>query len=315
MKRLLKLKIAVISQVIFLLAIIFTSCTTATGNPTTSCTNNCNVNYVITPTPNPQYRDPMIIQFCDQSTADYNRSYFQDAEALMAKSLVDAVRANQGGVIFYTDAINTDTANETSQTTLTPIMEGSTPPYPNPTAPPTPNDSNYVTKNDTATAYALEVNNLAATYTDEYAQINQQISNEKNAVTTETATLKQWNPPIDSGTESVIGCLQLAAERFQYQQGIKMIYIASDLENTNQNDNTERLTLNQELSGAIIHIIFLNSATSRDDHTKRTLWCPILQKMGASAIVFSDPNESLALMNQADLFTTESTMQTGCPGQ
>ncbi len=289
-------------------ALLACGSSTNTVGPLTSPTTIVNV------VPNRPHRNFMTIQYCVESMTSFNRSYVQKADQLMAQNILSAIRENQDGFTVYINAINTQTYNETAETSMQPILVPAIGTYLGGlTPPPTPDDSNPIFTNSNATAYTKTVNSTQTPYALSDATILQQINQATANVQASTQALAQWNPPIDSGMQSVMGCLQLAQTRFQYQTGIKLLYIASDLENTSNFDYTDRFFLAKGLSGATVHVLFLASNSAPQDHYKRTLWCPYLENAGAIGVLFSDPNTSIGLFNTPDLFTKDGAFQGPCP--
>ena len=174
---------------------------------------------IVTTIPNHDHRAFMNIQYCNESTASFNRDYFQNANKLMAKSIADAIRENQDGFVFYTDAINSTTFSETPATSLEPITAPAIGAYPGPLAPPdTPDTSNPVTKNQKATAFASAIAATATPYENLNQQVQQQIDDAKNAVQSQLQALAQWNPPIDTGAQSVLDVCNLPKFVFRTNQ-------------------------------------------------------------------------------------------------
>jgi hypothetical protein len=113
--------------------------------------------------------------------------------------------------------------------------------------------------------------------------------------------LTTWNPPVDVTATSVLGCYQLAAARFHGQSGIKIIYIASDLENNTDVDYTQSFVTSHGLAGAIVHVIFFFSSSAARNHQKEANWCLYLKAAGASRVLFSDPAVPLPNLFNTDL--------------
>jgi hypothetical protein len=247
-------------------------------------------------------RPHLLIQYCDDDTGSYPHKYFPQANQLIADSLQDAVTANQQGVTLFATAITHDTFDP--KNTLDPaFVIPSIPAYEMPPTPvPTFAPENPVFDNATATAVRSQTVNGIIAYNGRVAVIKQQIASTKSAIKQDVGRLNSWNPPVDTTATSVLGCFQLAATRFQTQSGVKMIYIASDLENNTDVDYTQNFAKTHALSGAIVHVIFFVSANASRDQEKRARWCAYLKSSGASTILFSDPAAPLH-----DVFDTDLT--------
>lgn len=251
-------------------------------------------------------RQHLLIQYCDDNTGSYPHKYFPQANQLIATSLQDAATANQQGVTLYATAITHDTFNPTN--TLDPAFAiPSIQAYPTaPTPVPTHAPDNPVFDNATATAVRSQTINGIASYNNSVAIIDRQVADAKSALAKDVNRLKVWNLPVDTTATSVLGCFQLAATRFQVQAGIKMIYIASDLENNTDVDYTQNFVTTHALRGAIIHVIYFFSANAGRDQEKRSRWCSYLKSAGATTIVFSDPAAPLQDIFDTDLKASAS---------
>ncbi len=247
-------------------------------------------------------RAPLLIQFCNDDTGSFPRKDFQGANQLMASSLEQAVSANQRGVTLYATAIthNTfDPSNTLNPAFIVPEIKAyETPPTPVPTHAP----QDPVTDPATATAISQQTSSGVATYNGTVATLDQTIDKVKNDVKTDVARLTSWNPRVDNIATSILGCFQLAASRFQGQSGIKLIYIASDLENNTDVDYTQSFVQSHGLAGVIVHVIYFVSPSASRDQQKRAKWCPFLKSAGASVVLFSDPTASPTL---SDVFNKD----------
>lgn len=245
-------------------------------------------------------RQPILIQFCDDVTGSFPRSDFNGAAQLMASSLEQVVSANQNGVTLFATAINHNTADPANTLnpafTVPPISAYPTPPTPVPTHAP----ANPVTDPATATAVAQQTTNSILTYNKAATSLDQVVQQTKAEVTQDVSRLTSWNPPQDHIATSIYGCFYLAASRFQGQNGIKMIYIASDLENNSNVDYTQNFVSAHSLDGVVVHVIYFVSSSASSDQKKRAMWCPYLKAAGASAVIFSDPTASPTLSDVFD---------------
>lgn len=274
--------------------------------PIAGCDTVPTNNAVATPTlatrtqPEPT-RPQLLIQYCDDDTGSYKRPLFFQANEVIADSLESAVTANQEGVTLYATAIthNTfDPSNTLDPAFQIPAIPGyQTPPTPAPTKAP----DNPVFDNATATAVQAQTLAGITAYNQNVAQIDTTIQNAKKAVQQDVTRLTKWKPPIDPIATSVLGCFQLAATRFQGQPGVKMLYIASDLENNTDVDYTQNFVKSRGLNGAIVHVIFFYSKNAARDQEKRSQWCPYLKDAGATTVIFSEPVTPLQDMFDNDL--------------
>lgn len=258
-------------------------------------TKNVNAN---TPVPMPTLasrtqpavaRPKLIIQYCADTTGSYPRGDFQGANHLIATTLESAVTANQGGVTLYATKISHNTFDPSN--TLTPAF--SVPAIPSYGTPPTPVPTHApedpITDNATATAVAVQTGKGITDYNSTVVAIDQQVKDAQTHVSADVQRLTSWNPPLDNAGTSVLGCLQLAASRFQGQSGQKMLYIASDLGNNTDVDYTQNFVKDHALSGAIVHMIYFYSPSASAGQQTRTSWCNLLTSAGAKSVQFSDP--------------------------
>jgi hypothetical protein len=199
-------------------------------------------------------RPPLLIQYCADDTTSYRRTYFVQANKLIASDLQDAAISNQGGVTLFATAIthNTfDPANTLDPAFIIPATpDYGTQPKPMPTA--GPNNPVF----DPATATAVRTYTIATytMYNDHAKAIATAIQNTKNSINSDAARLIAWNPHVDAGGASVLGCFQLAAARFKDAPSgtVKMLYIASSLQNTTDVDYTQNFVTSKALNGAKI---------------------------------------------------------------
>jgi hypothetical protein len=274
--------------------------------PMAGCDTVPTSNAVATPTlatrtqPSPT-RPQLLIQYCDDDTGSYNRPLFFQANTVIADSLQSAVTANQEGVTLYATAITHNTFDPSN--TLNPAIQiPAIPAYPTPPTPvPTKAPDNPVFDNATATAVQAQTLGQITAYNQGVVQIDATIQTAKTGVQQDITRLTKWKPPIDAIGTSVLGCFQLAATRFQGQTGVKMLYIASDLENNSDVDFTQNFVKERSLNGAIVHVIFFYSRNAGRDQEKRAQWCPYLKSAGASAVIFSEPVTPLPDMFDNDL--------------
>lgn len=247
-------------------------------------------------------RPHLVIQYCDDTTGSYYpHGYFPLANQTIAASMQQAVTANQNGMTLFATAITHNTFDPAN--TLNPAFTiPSVPAYPLlPTPVPTLAPDNPVFDPATATAVAGQTINDIHDYNQRVQAIDQTLQTTNSYVASELARLTSWKPTEDNVATSVLGCFQLAASRFQGQEGAKMIYIASDLENNTDVDYTQDFVTSHELSGVIVHIIYFYSATASRDQQKRSQWCSYLAAGGAKAVFFSDPAVPLSDLFDVDL--------------
>lgn len=251
-------------------------------------------------------RPQLLIQYCDDDTGSYKRSLFFQANTVIASSLESAVTANQEGVTLYATAITHNTFDPSN--TLDPAFQiPALPGYPTPPTPvPTKPSDNPVFDPATATTVESQTLNGIASYNQNVVSIDAMIQNAKTGVQQDVNRLTKWKPPIDPIATSVLGCFQLAATRFQGQSGVKMLYIASDLENNTDVDYTQNFVKSRGLNGAIVHVIFFYSKNAARDQQKRSQWCPYLKEAGATSVIFSEPVTPLTDMFDNDLKNSAS---------
>jgi hypothetical protein len=249
------------------------------------------------PTPT---RPALLIQYCDDDTGSYPRQYFCGANQLMASSLEQAITANQNGITLYATAITHNTFDPAN--TLTPAFSiPAIQAYPVPPTPyPTPVPQGPVTDPPTETAVAKQNDQAIINYNQSVAAINQKIQQAQAAAKHDGGRLTVWDPPVDTSGTSILGCFQLAASRFAGQSDMKMIYIASDLENNTDVDYTQSFVTDHRLAGVIVHVIYLYSQSASQDSAKRAQWCRYLQAAGATAVIYSDAGSSANLPDAVD---------------
>jgi hypothetical protein len=242
------------------------------------------------PTPT---RPALLIQYCDDDTGSYPHQYFCGANQLMASSLEQAITANQNGITLYATAITHNTFDPAN--TLTPafsvptISAYGTPPTPAPI----PTTGDPVIDPPTETAVAKLNNQEVINYNQSVAAINQKIQQVKANVRRDGRRLTGWNPLVDTSGTSILGCFQLAASRFAGQSDMKMIYIASDLENNTDVDYTQSFVTDHRLAGVVVHVIYFYNTSASEAQQKQTQWCHYLKAAGATAVSFTDPGVAL----------------------
>lgn len=251
------------------------------------------------------------VQFCSDDTSSYPREDFNNANALIANSLIQAVRANEAGLKLYATIIAHNTFDPLN-TLDPPFTIPAIPSYPSPPPlTPTPTPFNIVTDRATKIAVVTNNNKRVADYNAQVLSIDKSVQNQINATTQDVNRLKTWNPPIDDVATSIFGCFELAQSRFQGQTGTKLLYIASDFENNTDIDYTKELVTSHELSGVVIHAIFYYSENAVHAQEKINQWCPFLKAAGAKAVIFDDPSKSLSISN-TDLFSEDATPSHSC---
>jgi len=207
-------------------------------------------------TQSPITRPAILVQYCADSTGSYPRNDFVGANRLMATTLKNAVTANQGGVTLYATAITHNTFDPGN--TLKPAF--SIPAIPAYGVPPTPWPTHApedpITDNATATAVAIQTGKGITTYNATVTATDQQFEQAQSMINSDVGRLTSWNPRVDTAGTSVLGCLQLAAQRFEGQLGQKMLYIASDMKNNTQVDATKNFAQEHKLAGVIVHVIY-----------------------------------------------------------
>lgn len=257
-----------------------------------------------TPT-QPTARPALVIQFCDDDTGSYPRGYFRSASKLIASSLIDSIRVNQQGVTLYATAITHNTFDPSN--TLSPVFTiPAIPAYgAAPTPVPLPASTDPFTYSATQTTVASRTSQGISAYNASIVSLNQTVATVKASELKDTQRLIAWNPPVDYAGTSILGCFQLAAERFQNTSGTRLIYIASDLANTTDIDYTQTFLTSHALAGAIVHVIFFYSTDAAIAQRKESTWCPYLHSAGAKAIIFSDPLSSPTL---SDAFDKDQSM-------
>lgn len=248
-------------------------------------------------------RPALLIQYCDDVTTSYPRADFQAANALIANALVQSVGANQGGVTLYATAITHNTFDPAN--TLAPVFKvpAIAAYQPTPTVLPTYVPQNPNTDPPTETAIANARATAIASYNGGVLSIDQQIQHAQAAVTRDVGRLKTWNPPPDNIATSILGCFQLAAQRFAGQPGVKLIYLATDFGNNTYIDNAQPLVTQHQLAGVIVHAIYFYSPTAVAAAQTETQWCSYLLSAGAKSVTFNDPSSS---QNLADVFDKDA---------
>lgn len=246
------------------------------------------------------HRAAIIVQFCSDVTTSYPREDFQRANQLIANSLAQAVRPDQDGVTLYATAITHNTFDP-ANTLDPPFVVPAIGPYPAfPTPVPTAKPLDPVSDSATATAIASK-NSVAVTAYNQAVQATvSNVQGVQKSVTGDVARLNTWNPPADNTATSIYGCLELARDRFNGHAETKLLYIASDLENNTNVDETNTLEASQGLKGAIVHMIFFYSESAARRDAKVAIWCPLMRAAGATAVLFDDPSTSLDLPNMFD---------------
>ncbi len=246
--------------------------------------------YPITPTP---FRPQVTIQFCNDDSAAYTRQDFNNANAIVAQNLIQAVSANQGGVTLFATAMTHDPFEQSN--TLPAFQIPATPAYSvAPTLIPQPVVDNPVEKTATSIANDNQNNTAITSYNQTITAGVGVVDSLKAKMTKDVQTLTSWNPPVDDSVSSIWGCLELANDNFKPFSGKKIIWIVSDMENltTSCADCNDSFIPRHGLQDDIVHIYFLPTTTASHDHYLRTRWCPLLKAAVASSITFDNPASS-----------------------
>src|SRR5487761_2554213 len=293
-----KMRVLVATLAIMLIVLSCVTDFTRLFNPTPTPKNTTPTpTFAIYTTPGPS-RPPLLIQFCNDDTGSYPRSDFNNADQKIASSLENAVTANQQGVTLYATAITHNTFDPSNTLSTFTIL-------PSPVFAPTPSPIPIThldpfTDPPSWTAIAKQNEQAIYTYNGTATAEDQQIQTNKTAITNAVKKLTSWNPPVDDIATSILGCFQLAAQRFVGQPGVKMIYIASDLENNTDVDYTQNFVKAHSLAGVIVHVIYFYSQDAGRNYEKEHAWCPYLKSAGASNVLFSDPGQSGTLTDMFD---------------
>jgi|GEM_PF-3223507 len=252
-------------------------------------------------------RPNTIVQFCNDDTTNYPRQDFNAANALMASSLVNAVRSNQNGIKLYATSVTHNTFDPSN--TLNPVFTiPAIPAYPAPPIiAPTPTQSNPVTYYGEEATVITADNSVVASYNAQVQAIDKQIQSQVDTITQDVTRLKNWNPAIDDLPTSITGCFAVARSNFINQTGTKLVYIASDLKYNTSVDFTPEFISSHGLDGVVVHVIFYFSENAVSAQEKINQWCPFLKAAGAKGIIFDERAKS-ATLNKIDLFTADASV-------
>jgi len=250
------------------------------------------------PTINAPARPHTLVQYCVDDTGSYDRSYFRQANDLVAQNLINAVQANSDELTLYATAITSDTAK--SENTLPAFVIPATGQAPMLGLTPTPTPGDPDSFNAGAVRTKIEDANATQTtsYNQQMATYVKSLQSVQDKVKADTARLHNWNPKIDSSATSVFGCLALAQQRFQGASGKKYLIIASDMGN-----NTCVDCVSLQLSGVNVHVIYFASNNAVEAQQKQDYWQGVFTQAGVSAsnLKFDDPASSQGLAAQSNL--------------
>lgn len=250
------------------------------------------------PTLDAPARPHTLVQYCVDDTGSYDRSYFHQANDLVAQNLINAVQANSDELTLYATAITSDTAR--SENTLPAFVIPATGKAPPLALTPTPTPGDPDSFNAGAVRTKIEDANATQTvsYNQQMATYVKSLQSVQDKVKSDTARLHNWNPKVDSSATSVFGCLALAQQRFQGASGKKYLIIASDMGN-----NTCVDCVSLKLSGVSVHVIYFASSNAVEAQQKQDYWQGVFTQAGVSAsdLKFDDPASSQGLAAQSNL--------------
>lgn len=250
------------------------------------------------PTLDAPARPHTLVQYCVDDTGSYDRSYFHQANDLVAQNLINAVQANSDELTLYATAITSDTAK--SENTLPAFVIPATGKAPPLALTPTPTPGDPDSFNAGAVRTKIEDANATQTvsYNQQMAAYVKSLQSVQDKVKSDTARLHNWNPKVDSSATSIFGCLALAQQRFQGASGKKYLIIASDMGN-----NTCVDCVSLKLSGVSVHVIYFASSNAVEAQQKQDYWQGVFTQAGVSAsdLKFDDPASSQGLAAQSNL--------------
>ncbi len=240
------------------------------------------------------HRPTVFLQYCGDNTGSYPRQYFLEANRYIADSLDAAVQLNQDGVTAYITLITSSTYNpKDTVLTVTIPATPNNPPAPS-LATPTPSGNPFKDGQVRATA-AANTGNEEQQYQATLAANQQLLQQVRTQVHTQTNRLRELAPPTENISTSIWGCLDLASQRLAEKAGIKLLVIASDMENNTDQDKTANFIQSHALKGVAVSVIFYYCQVAVECQQKTTSWQQVFLGAGATSVRFVDAGASPTL--------------------
>jgi hypothetical protein len=245
----------------------------------------------LTPASQVAHRPALSVMYCPENTPNYPRSLFQQANALVAQSVLAMLQPDSEGAIVYVTLLDKAPARpEASVLTLTlPAL----PPLPAvPSLTPTPTadpQSPYSAAQKQATVGAWNQQATDA-YEQQLKQVQEQLAGAQRQARAWADQLRALDPPLGAGPANVWQCIQLASHRFNNTgTSEKYLILASTLPNPGSASTWYQL-------GAHVHVRWFTGCSDiASCRAGEDAWGRALSAAGVGDHLFFDSGETQTL--------------------
>jgi hypothetical protein len=242
------------------------------------------------------HRPPTFTQACPQASPEYDAGLTKQAQGWLADGLAAAVRENTEPLTLSVSYIDQRPLEPSSSPLLVKVPAiDAYPPAPKLQEVPTPNpDTPFGSGPDDPVQKAQDDNEQTmADYNAGVAKVNAQISAARTAIQPQVEQLRTLTPPANlvGARPSIWGCVWQAAQRFQQVDGVKILFLASTMDERNFKDVADLAGL----QGAHVIVGFHKCVASASwcDRSAGT-WKTVFTKAHVASQRWLDPAASLA---------------------
>lgn len=247
----------------------------------------------------PQYVDASphrvhaTVVYCRDVTASYPDAYAHQADRLVADSLDTATSLDQDGVTAYVNLITVNSYQPES-TVLTmsvpPLPAAPDPPQLTPT--PLPSSSDPFAYGQRKAQVQAANTQAQHDYQEALKQLSAQLNDAQTHVRAQTEQLRSLRVTDTAQRTDILGCIDRASERFQGEQGIKLLVFASDMVGNTQEN---ALPTPAPLPGVEVEVIYYYALNARAAAQCVAQWNTAFAKAGASQVRWYDTARSQTL--------------------
>jgi hypothetical protein len=225
-------------------------------------------------------------------SGSYPRFVFEQAKRGVADSIDRLVQPNMDGATVYINWI-TDNSWSPNSTAIPPIVIPALPADPAvPTLQPAPTPTGDPYQ-DAQAAKMVKADNARA-MANYYALLKQNhahLALVRSQVKRQTDTLARLEPPVDTISTDIYGFVERASQRMQGVQGIRLLVLATDLDN---NDLSQQVQGSMHLKDVRVRVIFHYCQNAPDCARIDAQWQQVFHQAGSTDVRFLDPGQSLA---------------------
>jgi len=241
--------------------------------------------------PQVTHRPALSVMYCPETTGNYERSLFHQANALVAQSILAMLQANSDGAIVYVTLLDRAPARpEASVLTLTLPAVPQLPAVPALTVTPTADSNSPFSAAQKQATVGAANQQATDTYEQQLKQVQNQLAAAQQTAQTWADQLRALDPPVGAGPANVWQCVQLASHRFHETAGEKYLVLASTLPSPGNSSTWYQL-------GSQVHVrwIFSGCADIPSCRTGEDAWGRALSAAGVTDHLFFDAGESQTL--------------------